>query len=70
MFVMDIASVAFDGIRRALDRADAAAERIAAGPPAPEDLVELSEAEVVMTASIEALTASEEMQKSLVDLLG
>jgi hypothetical protein len=67
---MDVSSIAFEGISHALARVDAAAERIATGPPEPQDMVELSLAEVQMAAGIEAFKAADEMQRRVVDLLG
>jgi hypothetical protein len=67
---MDVSSIAFEGINRALERLSQAAGRLASGPPEPEDMVELSLADLQMAASIKALKAGDEMQRRIVDLLG
>jgi hypothetical protein len=67
---MDVVSVAFEGMHRALERVDAAAERIAKGPPEPEVMVELMHAEVQMASNVRALRAADEMERRVLDLLG
>jgi hypothetical protein len=67
---MDVSSVTLEGITRALERVDTAAARIAAGPPEPSDIVELSQAGVQVAAAVKAMRVSDEMERRLVDLIG
>ena len=62
--------MALEGIKRALDRVDAAADRIASIPAEPGDMVELSHAGAQVAASIKALKTADEMQRRIVDLIG
>ena len=67
---MEISSVALEGITRALERVDAAAARIASGPPEPADMVDLSSAGVQVAAGVTAMKAADEMERRIVDLIG
>ncbi len=67
--VNSVASTAIEGLKRAQEKTEAAAQSIAAGSLDPEDIVSLSLAATEFKANVAVLKTEDEMTGSLLDIL-
>jgi flagellar hook protein FlgE len=67
--VTNATNSAISGLKRAQDQLDQSAQNVASGSLDPKDVVDLSQAANLFKANVAVLKTSDEMQKSLLDVV-